>query len=168
MHSLSGALCVVQVQRGPRASRLSIVSDFLVFCKLLLARGLVPPGAVTGAAPGAAVPGWSWSAMLEAAGGMLDRGFHPEKCGAVHRYGPTASGDAMRTWATTLYDEEPEVVEAVRAEIEVACWGDDEADSEGHMLHCFSFDREPEAFADVGGVRLWKGLNDTLKAGRLG
>ena len=45
---------------------------------------------------------------------------------------------------------------------------DDEYDDEGNVRHRFSFDREPELFDDVGGVDLWKQLNEELKKGRLG
>jgi hypothetical protein len=38
---------------------------------------------------------------------------------------------------------------------------------QGHTRHHFSFDREPAVFDDVGGMALWKELNNQLKKGRL-
>ena len=67
-----------------------------------------------------------------------------------------------------VYEGDPHLVENLRAEIGAACWGEDERASDGHVVHRFSFDREPEIFDDVGGVRAWRELNETLKAGRLG
>ena len=32
----------------------------------------------------------------------------------------------------------------------------------------FTFERDPAIFDDVGGVVLWKGLNEKMKEGRLG
>ena len=43
-----------------RPSRLSVLSDFLLFCKLASARGIAPAGS------------WAWDATLDAAGYMLD------------------------------------------------------------------------------------------------
>ena len=54
------------------------------------------------------------------------------------------------------------------ARIASACAGDDSTDDEGFALHAFTFDRDPSIFDDVGGVELWKRLNEHLKAGRLG
>jgi hypothetical protein len=38
---------------------------------------------------------------------------------------------------------------------------------QGRTRHQFSFDREPAVFDDVGGMELWRGLNEQLKKGRL-
>ena len=75
-----------------RPSRLSVLSDFLLFCKLASARGVAPAGS------------WGWGATLEAAGWMLDKGFRPEQCGADLRYGPRAAGGALRQLASRVYE----------------------------------------------------------------
>jgi hypothetical protein len=152
------------VKGGPRASRLSVVADFLLFCKLCVARG-----AVSNAVCAAGGAEWEWAALLRTAGGMLDRGFNPERCGAQHRYGEAAGGEAMRKLSAIVYDASAEPVEALRGAILAACWGDDQRDAEGFVVHRFSFDAGDEAgiFADVGGVQLWRGLNEQLKATRL-
>ena len=56
----------------------------------------------------------------------------------------------------------------LRKEIGEACGGDDTTDDEGFAHHQFTFDRDPTVFDDVGGVLLWKRLNEQLKRGRLG
>ena len=116
---------------------------------------------------------WEWTGLLQAAAGMLDKGFHPEKCGAVHRYGEDAGdGSEIRRLATVIYEAGvpggDSLADRMRDGIKLACWGDDEYDDEGNVRHRFSFDREPELFDDVGGVDLWKQLNEELKKGRLG
>lgn len=160
---------------GPHASRLSILSDFCLFAKLAVARGVVPAHDVPhgrGLKRDVAAE-WQWEALLGAAGHMLDKGFHPERCGAKHRYGDEAGdGDVMRRQAAIVYEAgRPKgdgLAPRMRDAIKLACWGEDEYDEEGNVLHRFSFDREPELFDDVGGVELWKDLNAQLKKGRLG
>ena len=161
---------------GPRASRLAILSDFLVFCKACAARGLCTLGDEGE---------WQWAALLSAAGGMLHKGFHPEACGASHRYGPRAAGDAMRAVGAAVYGgvavhggaegrapagPESERIDELRRHVYSTCWGDDATDGQGATLHRFSFESGAEAgvFDDVGGVQLWRSLNETLKATRLG
>jgi hypothetical protein len=158
---------------GARASRLSIISDFLLFCKLSVARGVVPAADAQAAIRPLRARRWEWTALLQAAAGMLDKGFHPEKCGAVHRYGEDAGdGAEIRRLATVIYEAGvpggDSLADRMRDGIKLACWGDDEYDDEGNVRHRFSFDREPELFDDVGGVDLWKQLNEELKKGRLG
>ena len=151
------------VKGGPRASRLSILSDFLVFCKLCVACTLCTHGSHDDEE-------WEWSALLHAAGAMLDKGFHPEKCGAGYRYGEAAAGDAMRRVGAMVYDASKERVDALRQAVLSVCWGDDATDDDGMVLHRFSFESGADAgiFDDVGGVELWQALNQTLKATRLG
>ena len=60
------------------------------------------------------------------------------------------------------------LIERTQAQIEHACTGEEERDESGFLLHRFTFDRDPSVFDDVGGVLLWKRLNDQLKQGRLG
>lgn len=214
-----------------RPSRLSVLSDFLHFCKLAVARGVVPAHRTDAEDPdangGAGGGGWDWADTLGTAGGMLDKGFHPEKCGAEVRYGPRAAGTAMRRLGSMMYDvggragggggggenddsggsaseegdgsdsdsedettlrararkrehacrrqpkRQPQPAAAdvparLRAEIQEACGGDDTTDQEGYVNHQFTFDRDPTVFDDVGGVLLWRRLNEQLKRGRLG
>ena len=149
------------VKGGPRASRLSILSDFLVFCKLCVACALCTHGS--------ADHEWEWSALLRAAGAMLHKGFHPEQCGADRRYGEAAAGVAMRRVGAMVYSS-VERVDALRSFVFSSCWGDDANDDDGAVLHRFSFESGADAgiFADVGGVQLWRVLNEALKATRLG
>ena len=46
------------------------------------------------------------------------------------------------------------------------CWGEDQEDEEGCLVHRFSFEKgEADGiFEDVGGVQLWVRLNESLKA----
>ena len=181
----------------PRASRLSVLSDFLVFCKLVAARRMVPT-----LDPSAR---WDWEAFLEVAATMLDNGFSPERCHAEVRYGPRAGGAALRLQGTLAYEgpaaaacedarapgaaagnsnppaarhppagsphaegELDTLMGEVEAAVGAACWGDDARDGAGAVQHRFTFDREPAVFDSVGGIKLWKSLNERLKAGRLG
>ena len=179
----SPAGAAANVTNGPRASRLSRLSDFLLFCKLCVRCGVV--GEREGCPP------FDWAALLLAAGGMLHRGFHPEQCGAQHRYGEKAAGDAMRALNAIVYAEKPSgsgakaaaqkaqqtqpqpqeasatsPVEELRTAIGHACWGEDQEDEEGCLVHRFSFEKgEADGiFEDVGGVQLWVRLNESLKA----
>ena len=56
-------------------------------------------------------------------------------------------------------------VDELRAAICAACWGEDQLDDEGCIVHRFSFERgEAEGiFEDVGGAGLWVELNQALK-----
>ena len=211
---------------------------------------------------------------------MLDKGFQPERCGAEHRYGRRAAGDAMRRVASAIYDGhllggggggkgkggkgggkgggggsegdsdssegdsdsseagdstgdsssgseecnthrggrartdgrghkggrsererarslfaqrrgrergdrgvggggeatiaaangggDDRLAERVFGQIRKACHPEQGEEEEAHDLHRFTFDRDPSIFDDVGGVELWKKLNEQLKAGRLG
>ena len=76
----------------------------------------------------------------------------------------------MRKLNALVYDANVKLVDDLRGEIGAACWGEDETDAEGAVLHRFSFERGQESgvFEDVGGVKIWIDMNDTLKAGRMG
>lgn len=139
--------------------RLCVISDFLLFCKLVAAKGLAAPRDGQE---------WEWPALITAAGGMLDKGFNPEQCGAHYRYGEVAGGESMRRVASLVYDSSTAQVDELRGAIVDACWGEDTYDAEGHLVHQFSFERGADIFKDVGGAPIWILLNDKLKAGRLG
>ena len=119
--------------------------------------------------------GWDWDDLLAAAGGMLDKAFNPERCGATLRYGDAGSSSALRGCGRLVYegtkdegDEGDGLLASVQGQIRDACWGEDADESDGYVQHRFTFDREPNVFDDVGGVEAWQGLNEKLKKTRLG
>ena len=81
------------------------------------------------------------------------------------RHAKPRRGGSARSAAGKRADN---LAQETAARIASACAGDDSTDDEGFALHAFTFDRDPSIFDDVGGVELWKRLNEHLKAGRLG
>lgn len=139
-----------------RPSRLSVLSDVLLFLKLAVARRVVPSGT-------------DWEGLLSAAGEQLDKAFNADRCRATARYGEAGTSGAFRRCAALVYEGEggDGLAATLAGQIGTACWGDDERDGAGLVQHRFSFDREPAIFDNVGGVEAWRELNQRLKAGRL-
>lgn len=141
---------------APGASRLLVLSDFLLFCKLCVARGFIPRS------------GWDWDELVQASSSMLDKAFSPERGGGVARYGDAGSASCLRKHARLVRDSDGEVLSTMHAQIRAACWGEDSRADDGCIQHQFSFDRDDTIFDDVGGVDAWKKLNEELKKTRLG
>ena len=139
-----------------RASRLTILSDFLLFTKLCVARAVIPKA------------GWQFDDYCELAVSMLDKAFSPERSSATLRYGEAGSATALRAFAKLVCEEEEGLRAKVLRDINVACWGEDERGGDGHVLHRFTFERDEGIFDDVGGIETWKELNEALKKTRLG
>jgi len=79
---------------APSYSPASLLMDFLIFCKLLRDRGVLP-----------SEPPWDWDAFLTQAAPLLLRHFHPEKSQPAALYGPEAgSARAFRALVAILYD----------------------------------------------------------------
>ena len=79
---------------APSYSPASLLMDFLIFCKLLLVRGLLP-----------SEPPWDWDAFLTQAAPLLLRHFHPEKSQPAALYGPEAgSARVIRALVALIYD----------------------------------------------------------------
>jgi hypothetical protein len=76
----------------------------------------------------------------------------------------------MRQLCALVYETSAEPVETLRSAIVSTCWGDDQRDAQGYVIHRFSFEAGGQAglFSDVGGEKLWRTLNEKLKTTRLG
>ena len=137
--------------RALHSSPGSIVLDFLIFCQLTVARGVVSP---------AHWPWWTWDALLDEAGKMISKMFNPEVCHAELRYGPTfGQGGCLRAVGGRVYDERKDGAisyDLVKQQMTAVCWQDGGVDDDGRHRHMFTFDRAPEAFGPVGGALPWK------------
>lgn len=130
----------------------SIGVDFLQFCKLAVARGVVPPRA------------WDWHAfLLEGAAGMLPRAFSPEKSRPELRYGAIAGAPGELRRVVSVVYEEGNVCDQLRRVVRDSCWSEG-CSEEGASLHMVTFDRNPAIFADVGGHQLWRTFLKRLEA----
>ena len=163
---------------APACSAASVLLDFLIFCRLAVARGIIPPSpgaaTTTGGAPPSSVataptesPPWNWQDFLAEAARMLGKAFNPEKCHAEHRYGPEMGrGEPMRAIASLVYDPAPKTKgprlpssEAVRRETTESCWRDGGVSEDGRrQQHMFTFDLNIAIFARVGGPQAWRVL----------
>ena len=138
-----------------KASRLTILADFLLFTKLAVARGVIPSSSSD-------TP-WEWGVYLDVAGQMIYKAFAPDKCGGAEKYGKQAGdGTALRSWGQAIYEgvyreetEADQLHDAMKQKVDAACWGEDGGPH-------FSFARDPSIYDDVGSVYAWKGLNEIL------
>ena len=162
----------------PNCSAASIVLDFLIFCRLAVARGVVPAAGSHEGATIVAGAAWDWAVLVgEQAPPMLGKAFCPEVCFPERRYGETmGSAERIRAAGELIYrgggggDEVEErqlgvsaLEEAVRREAMDACWRDGGRDEQtGLARHMFTFDRSPGVFEAVGGVEAWRALLRTV------
>ena len=157
-HGIGAAAC----------SSASLLLDFLIFCRLAVARGVVPRTTriFTPHKPGEAQL-WDWPAFLGDAAQKLGMAFNPEKCHAEYRYGEVmGSGKRMRELAMLLYDRVPPgepSAEAVRRETMESCWRDGGRSEDGRThKHMFTFDLNQAVFVEVGGHQPWRLLMAAL------
>jgi hypothetical protein len=168
----------------PNCSAASVLVDFLVFCRLAVARGVAPSAPAALAQPGL----WDWSELLSpgCAATMLCKMFNPDVCQPHHRYGKEMGvGPPFRARAALVYEgthgaDEPAPpgpsAEVMRRETMESCWRDggvaeeEEDEDEGlvrsrRQVHMVTFDRNAPMFADVGGVGAWRVLLAALGQG---
>mgnify|MGYP000273977008 CR=1 FL=1 len=74
----------------------------------------------------------------------------------------------MRKLSAIVYDASAEPVEALRGAILAACWGDDQRDAGGLVVHRLPFEEGYAArlFADVRGAQRWRALHAQHRAPR--
>jgi len=131
----------------PRATPFDLLLDFLAFCKLAVARGVLPS------------PWKEWQGLLDTASVMLRKAFSPEHCNAHLRYGPHAgSGEALRRVAAAVYEDAAQVHRLERSLREVCCPDSRRDDEEGQTASRLTFLRAASIFADVGGPESWQTL----------
>lgn len=138
----------------PAATSATVVEDFLLFCKMAVAHGVIPS------------KGWDWAALLAAAARQLPHAF--EKADAIKKYGgenyfqgSLGGGRSLRYTAERVIGHnlhgEGKLSEKMRLqkmqERVVGKW-DRLRDASG------------DVFDDVGGPGPWIGLADTLKLDR--
>ena len=160
----------------PRCTNLGLVCEFLAFCRLLHARGLVPgdgagaAGAAEAAEPGgeeAGADAWSWDAFLAAAADLLPTRL--DAAGARARHGADGDGsEQLFELAAAAYGgppggASPAPVRRLRGELRACFTYYSCFDARGVLGGCGSigtavFENHGQLFAGVGGARAWKAL----------
>jgi len=144
----------------PDATKLSILSDFLRFCRLAVHRGALPSG-------------WSWSAMLTVAAGLLPFAF--EKSDAQQKYGQEnvfsgyVGGRSLRFQGELIYGSstmDPYNFDPKEKKVlEIEQLVDDAFESDSPKK-IFDPKKNPKAsvFDAVGGAAAWKKLYEMMEA----
>lgn len=138
----------------PRATPFDLLLDFLAFCKLAVARGVLPSH-------------WEgWQGLLDTASVMLRKAFSPEHCNAHLRYGPRAgSGEALRRVAAAVYADAGQVHRLEQSLREACCAERRRDEDEGQAVSRLTLERDPSIFVDVGGPHAWQMLLGKLGVG---
>jgi hypothetical protein len=129
----------------PDHTSLSLVLDFLVFCKLAVEKGALPAG-------------WRWAPFLDVAAGLLPYAF--EKSDAQEKYGRENVFSAMMGGRSLRFTGEAIMGSSVMGQGQSAedrrlCR---EVEQFDHALN-----GNDAFFNDVGGVALWRKLLATLE-----
>lgn len=143
----------VSIDEGSKSPKNTICEDFLIFCKLAVKNGVVPPS-------------WNWVKFLKTAAGLLPYAFEKsdakEKWGGENVFTAVTGGRSLHYTAEVVYGtscmyggggiEEGDDGEALQEMSEQV---------EGNWKRLVLGDGE--LFADVGGVQAWKQLHSALR-----
>ncbi|KAI7839144.1 hypothetical protein COHA_007147 [Chlorella ohadii] len=145
---------------APDASGDSVAEDFLVFCKMAVANGVVPPG-------------WDWARFLQVSAGLLPYAFEKsdakEKWGGENVFAAMMGGRSLRATAevvlgsSCMHGAEPDT-----AALEVQERLFDQIDGRlGQLLGSGASAQQKqeaaELLADVGGPAAWRTLLQAVR-----
>jgi hypothetical protein len=156
-------LHVVTGLYNPEATKDTIIKDFLVFCKLAVNHGVVPPG-------------WDWSAFLSKAAGLLGYAFEKEdakdKWGGENVFSAMMGGRSLRYTGEVVYgsscmapgnprDDREKAAQATLEQYERQVEAAFAGGAGGQQLG-----QHQQLFAEVGGLAAWQQLCRALRFNR--